>query len=532
MGYLCRGERELEPYMECLWYLYSKIPSLENAGRTALDDIVDFNRDEPIHSEYCAIGNRGEIYSKVHDYKLSPKDMADMNRFLNLPEEALKDKSIEEFFSDSFFESSMWLCFHSCLAFKRYHSALECKHYFQRFSFVVRHEYLEGIIHTKYSEHDAMILPLLRWLEGKGVRTEYGCSVYDLTLDAPCNTVQAIHLHRNGNEEAVGVRAQDLVFVTNDSMVTNSAFGDNHTVAPTNRDISDLGLFTLWQNLAAKNKKFGHPEKFLGQIDKTKWVSFFPTIKGYPAFFEKIERLSGSPAGTGGCVSIRDSSWDISFELHHNPFFIGQPDDEQVMFGYGLYGENVGDYVKKPMCKCTGEEIMTELLYHLNLLDMRDELLAHTYVSTCMMPYVTTQFMPRKVCDRPKNVPDGCTNLGFIGQYVEVPDDVVFTVEMSVRTGMETVYKLTGLEKDVLEVYPSRYDIRYMLDRIKKFSGIEGEITVDDLPPINPLKINDTKKQLVALANSIPPYDFMYLGRDRSVPLKKSILHPEAPISK
>ena len=199
------------------------------------------------------------------------------------------------------------------------------------------------------------------------------------------------------------------------------------------------------------------------------------------------------------------------------------------MFGYGLYGENVGDYIKKPMCDCTGEEIMTELLYHLNLLDMRDELLAHTYVSTCMMPYVTTQFMPRKVCDRPKNVPDGCTNLG---QYVEVPDDVVFTVEMSVRTGMEAVYKLTGLEKDVLEVYPSRYDVRYMLDRIKKFSGIEGEITVDDLPPINPLKINDTKKKLVALANSIPPYDFMYLGRDRSVPLKKSVLHPEAPVSK
>lgn len=50
-GYLCRAERELEPYMECLWYLCSKVPSLENPGRTVLDDIVDFNKDEPIHSE-------------------------------------------------------------------------------------------------------------------------------------------------------------------------------------------------------------------------------------------------------------------------------------------------------------------------------------------------------------------------------------------------------------------------------------------------------------------------------------------------
>jgi len=44
-GYLCRGERELEPYMECLWYLCSKAPSLRNKGRTVLDDVVDFNKD-------------------------------------------------------------------------------------------------------------------------------------------------------------------------------------------------------------------------------------------------------------------------------------------------------------------------------------------------------------------------------------------------------------------------------------------------------------------------------------------------------
>lgn len=531
-GYLCRGERELEPYMECLWYLYSKVPSLENEGRTVLDDIVDFNREEPIHSECRAMVNQGEIYSKIHDYKLSPKDMADMQRFLGLPEEALEDKAIEDFFEPSFFESNMWLCFHSCLAFKKYHSALECKRYFQRFSFVVRHEYLEGIIHTKYNEYDAMIRPLMKWLDSKGVKTAYGCSVYDIDMDEACNTATAIHLRQNGVENTIIMDAKDLVFVTNGSMTTNSAFGDNHTVAPTNRDTSDLGVFTLWQNLAAKHEKFGHPEKFIGQIDKTKWVSFFPTIKGYPQFVEKIERLTGSPAGTGGCITIKDSSWDISFELHHNPFFIGQAEDEQVMFGYGLYGENIGDYVKKPMCDCTGEEIMTELLYHIGLLDMKDELLAHTYVSTCMMPYITSQFMPRKVTDRPKNIPDGCTNIGFIGQYVEIDDDVVFTVEMSVRTGMAAVYGLLGLEKDVPEVYPSRYDIRYMLERLKKFSGIKGDVTVDDLPHLNPLKINEYKKMAVNKVNSIPPYYHMYLGRDQTVPLKDSILSPEAPQSK
>lgn len=69
-GYLCRAERELEPYMECLWYLCSKIPSLENEGRTVLDDVVDFNRDEPIHTEARVIVNQGEIDGQYHNYKM------------------------------------------------------------------------------------------------------------------------------------------------------------------------------------------------------------------------------------------------------------------------------------------------------------------------------------------------------------------------------------------------------------------------------------------------------------------------------
>jgi len=531
-GYLCRGERELEPYMECLWYLCSKVPSLENAGRTLLDDIVDFNKDEPIHSECRVMVNQGEIYSKVHDYKLSPKDMAAMQHLLAAPESELEDKTIGDFFGESFFDSSMWWCFHSCLAFKHYHSALECKRYFQRFSFVTRHEYLEGIIHTKYNEHDAMIMPIMKWLGSKGVKTAYDCSVYDIDMDTTCDTAQAIRLRQGGEDTSITVDARDLVFVTNGSMTTNSCFGDNKTVAPTNRDLSDMGAFTLWQNLAAKSEKFGHPEKFISNIDKTKWSSYFLTIKGYPQFVDKIERMTGSKAGTGGAITLKGSSWDISFELHHKPFYPDQAADEDLVWGYGLYGENVGDYIKKPMCDCNGDEIVTELLYHLGLLDMKDELLAHTYVSTCMMPYITSQFMPRKVTDRPKNVPDGSTNLAFVGQYVEIKDDVVFTVETSVRTGMEAVYKLTGLDKEILEVYPSQYDIRYAVERIKKFSGINGDVTEGDLPHINPLKLGELKKTIVDRVNAIPPYYHMYLGRDQTVPLKDSVLHPEAPQSK
>lgn len=198
---------------------------------------------------------------------------------MSLPESALEDKAIENFFGPSFFRSSLWLCFHSCLAFKTYHSAIECRRYFQRFAMLTRNEYLEGIIHTKYDEYDAMIKPLMTWLSNQGVKTAYGCSVYDLTMDDACNTVKAILLRQNGQEQTIDVGEHDLVFATIGSLTTNYTFGDNHTVAKINRDTSDLSLFTLWQNLAKKDKKFGNPDNFLDKIDKTKWMSFFRPSK-------------------------------------------------------------------------------------------------------------------------------------------------------------------------------------------------------------------------------------------------------------
>ena len=531
-GYLCRAERELEPYMECLWYLCSKIPSLENEGRTVLDDVVDFNRDEPIHTEARVIVDQGKIDGHYHEYKLAPQYAAAMSKIIASSEEELADKSLDDFFDKGFFKTNFWVCFHSQLAFKDYHSVIECRRYWQRFTFITRHEYLEGFIHTKYNEYDAIILPIERFLIDKGVNFVNNFAVYDLALDDKNDTVQGILARQDGKKVQVPVAMQDLVFVTTGSISENSTFGDNKTVAITNTDTEDMGTFTIWKNLANKDVKFGHPEKFLGQIDKTKWISFFPTVKGYPEFFRRIEELSGSKAGTGGLMTFRDSNWDMSFEIHHKPFFPYQADDEEVGWGYGLYGENIGNYIKKRMWDCTGDEIMTELLYHLGMLDIKDEVLAHTYMSTAMMPYCTSQFMPRKLGDRPKVVPDGCTNLGLLGQFVEIDDDAVFTVETSVRTGLEAVYELLGVEKDVLEVNPSRYDVRYLLERVKRFRGITGKVTEADLPTITPESIPAVTQQLLHLVNNVPPYYQMYLGRDKTIPTKVSVLHPKAPHSK
>jgi oleate hydratase len=58
------------------------------------------------------------------------------------------------------------------------------------------------------------------------------------------------------------------------------------------------------------------------------------------------------------------------------------------------------------------------------------------------------------------------------------------------------------------------------------------KITVDDLPDIDLTNVDQLKQTVVNLVNSIPPYYHMYLGRDQTVPLKVSVLYPEAPQSK
>ena len=514
-GYLCRGERELEPFMECLWYLCSKAPSLRHKGRTVLDDVVDFNKDEPIHSEYRIIEKCGKV-ADYHNFKLDDECRTLATMLLYAPEETLEGLAIQDYFPPRFFESNMWYCFSTMLAFKKYHSIIEAKRYFRRFAHLGPEiDYLHGILHTDLNEYEAMIKPILFWLKGLGINIITDTEVTDIELTKDNNTVISLEILKAGKKQSIKIAPEDMVFVTNGSMAQNSAFGDNNTVAPTNRDTKDRGVFTLWEKLAAKDKKFGNPATFISDIDKTKWISVFPTITDYPQFVERIEKVSGSKAGCGGAISIKDSNWLISFVLHHKPFFSNQPDNVEVLWLMGLYGEHTGDYIKKPMCDCTGNEIMTEILYHLGMLDMKDDLLAHSYISTCMMPYITSQFMPRKIADRPKIVPDGCTNLAFIGQYVETPEDAVFTVETSVRTAMQAVYSLTKVDKDPIEVYPTRYDIRYILAGIKKQANVD-KLTIKDLPKIDPNKIKDFQKLLVDfLNNNIEPMPSLYPGREK-----------------
>jgi len=89
------------------------------------------------------------------------------------------------------------------------------------------------------------------------------------------------------------------------------------------------------------------------------------------------------------------------------------------------------------------------------------------YCIPCMMPYIDSQFLPRVKGDRPEVVPQEATNFAFLGQFVEVPDDCVFTVEYSVRTAQTAVYNLLKLDREVTPVYEGSHDLHVMLEAFK-----------------------------------------------------------------
>ena len=187
---------------------------------------------------------------------------------------------------------------------------------------------------------------------------------------------------------------------------------------------------------------------------------------------------------TGGIVTCRDSSWLVSWTINRQGQFQEQPADHCLIWVYGLNcWDDEGDFIKKPMYQCTGIELAAEWLYHIGIPEDQIMDLATNECNTtpCMMPYVTTFFMPRAEGDRPKVVPDGSVNLAFVGQFADTPRDTVFTTEYSIRTGMEAVYTLCNVDRGVPEVWGSVYDIRDLLYATSKL--LDGKKPAEFLLP-------------------------------------------------
>lgn len=472
-GFVIRGGREMEDHYECLWDLFRSVPSLEVPDASVLDEFYRLNRDDPNFSMNRATLGRGDSADTKNRFELSDAAALELMSLFFTPDEALYNKTIDEVLSDEFYKSNFWLYWQTMFAFETWHSALEMKLYLQRFLHHIGGlPDLSALKFTKYNQYESLILPLVKFLEEQGVTFEYGVRVENVLFHflPGKKTAHQLVLLRDGKRETVDLTENDLVLVTNGSCTEGSVLGANDRAPVLNIAPGDGASWQLWKNIAVQSPAFGRPEKFCSDIEATKWESATVTLLD-DRIVPYVKRVCGRDpyAGkvvTGGIVTVKDSAWLMSWTFNRQPHFKAQPEGQLVGWIYGLYPDEPGDYVGKPMAECTGAEICMEWLYHLGVPESEIELLATEAASTvpCMMPYVTAFFMPREAGDRPDVVPEGCVNFAFLGQFAQTPRDTVFTTEYSVRTAMEAVYTLMEVERGVPEVYGSAYDVRCLLN--------------------------------------------------------------------
>lgn len=501
-GFYMRGGREMDNHFEIMWDVFRDVPSIETPNVSVLDEYYWLNKHDPNYSLCRATVNKGEDAHTDKLFKLDKDSAMALSQLFITPEANLEDKKVSDVLPESFWETNFWLYWQTMFAFQKWSSALEMKRYLCRY---VHH--IDGLPDfsalrfTKYNQYESMILPLIEYLKKHDVDVQFGMDVKNVVIEEADGkkTAKELIYVKDNKEQSIPLTADDLVFITNGCCTDTSSYGDQTHAPDLSHIVNGKGeSWDLWKNIAkqAKHDEYGHPDVFCSDTEATNWMSATVETSNEDIIQHIINICKRDPrAGkvtTGGIVTVKDSvdNWFLSWTINRQPQFRSQNKDTVLVWLYALHTDTEGNYIKKAMRDCTGEEICQEWLYHIGM----DESKIKDYsentcnTTTCFMPYINAFFQPRKNVDRPKVVPEGAVNFAFIGQFAETPRDTIFTTEYSMRTGMESVYTLLNVDRGVPEVWGSQYDIRELL---------RAAYYAVDKKKINELPLNFKEKMLL-----------------------------------
>lgn len=476
-GFYMRGGREMDNHFEIMWDVFRDVPSIETPNVSVLDEYYWLNKHDPNYSLCRATVNKGEDAHTDKLFKLDKDSAMALSQLFITPEVNLEDKKISDVLPESFWETNFWLYWQTMFAFQKWSSALEMKRYLCRY---VHH--IDGLPDfsalrfTKYNQYESMILPLIEYLKKHDVDVQFGMDVKNVVIEEVDGkkTAKELIYVKDNKEQSIPLTADDLVFITNGCCTDTSSYGDQTHAPDLSGIVNGQGeSWDLWKNIAkqAHHDEYGHPDVFCSNTEATNWMSATVETSNEDIIQHIMNICKRDPrtgkVTTGGIVTVKDSvnNWFLSWTINRQPQFRSQNKDTVLVWLYALHTDTEGNYIKKAMRDCTGEEICQEWLYHIGM----DESKIKDYsenacnTTTCFMPYINAFFQPRKNVDRPKVVPEGAVNFAFIGQFAETPRDTIFTTEYSMRTGMESVYTLLNVDRGVPEVWGSQYDIRELL---------------------------------------------------------------------
>ncbi|RDW78849.1 oleate hydratase [Aspergillus mulundensis] len=488
----------------CMGNLLSLVPSLSDPDRNVRDEILEFAKTldiKPALEQTRFLSRKGNKVNAVKGKKmaLGVRDRIDLVILASKSEKALGRSRICDFFSKGFFRSGYWLSLATTqmdrFGLKPSHSASEFRRYLHRFNNL--HDLSDPHLLDlgKYNVHESIIVPIARFLLSRGVDFRFSTTICDILFahDNPADPneptrVTAIQTSPaiegkprssicSKDEVTINLNPDDIVIVSLGSIFSSMLTGTNAQPPPV-FDPSSLSLsldpetepntesqrdsgieispeldenWLLWLELCTKHRKFGNAYNFCTRLHASRIESFTMTLSS-TELFEKLAEVSNTRPlpGPNTILTLSDSTWLVTLRVPTQPVFKDQPDGIQVAYGYAMAPEKNGTYIAKPMLHCSGREILSEVLAHLNIPPenpSHERILNSAITIPCIQPRATATFLPRHPTDRPAVIPQGMSNMACIGAFVEIGDEVVVTADYSVRGAQIAVRELMGVGK-------------------------------------------------------------------------------------
>ncbi|MBF7137953.1 oleate hydratase [Pediococcus pentosaceus] len=490
-GYLAKGGRMLnEETYENLWDILRSVPSLDNPGQSVTDDILNFDHAHPTHDVARLMDKKNGIRNNggADDYnrmQFNNKDRYLLSKLMMMPEskeDKLNDISIAEWFAESphIFSTNFWYMWETTFAFKKESSAMELRRYMNRMILEFsRINTLEGVTRTPYNQFESIILPMRKYLADQGVEfinnrkiTAFNFKDTPLRDDIIVTGLEYEDVE-SGETGKIEVDENDLVFDINGAITDSSSMGDFNTPVKENMEYAPSAA--LWKQATEHFYNLGNPDKFFNDRAQSEWMSFTVTTNNH-YLVNEISRITQQEPGNALNTWV-DSNNLLSIVVHHQPHFHAQKENETVFWGYFMFPRKNGDYVDKPVIEMTGKEMLQELLGHLSEVDRAaDNIINHeeeimdsiVNAIPVYMPYASALFNQRAMGDRPDVVPKNSKNLAFVSQFAEMPFDMVFTEQYSIRAAQKAVYHFMGIpESQMTPVHHHEKDPKVLLKATK-----------------------------------------------------------------
>ncbi|OQD60016.1 hypothetical protein PENPOL_c033G00949 [Penicillium polonicum] len=303
---------------------------------------------------------------------------------------------------------------------------------------------------NSYYQYESVYLPICYFLQSEGVDFQFDIKIRNIETAVNQNrrTISRLAVSQGGLDFKIAVGPSDIVIGTPGSTVSGSATGTND-LSPTWHSIEagdhlDAN-WALWLEAGNKYPDHGDPYTFCTRKSESILESFTVTTE-HNGFVQYIQSLSRCTSKAGAIILI-ESNWGLRLCLPVQPVFSQQPQDVNVLWGFALFPENEGKYVKKIMRFCSGAEIMSEILHHLDAPgEMATEVLQRSITIPRAMPRMSSALLTRSPGDRACITPESVVNLGLVGPFVEAPWRTCVDTSYGVHTAQAAVSRLMGLE--------------------------------------------------------------------------------------